>query len=91
MNATELQLFESPGIHDNDETFHKTLQAIFPSNAEDQKLASARATLELSADAYSDEKLRTLLADFEYIANAWLDAFERQQFNGKTLTELLKK
>jgi len=91
MNATELQFFDAPGIHDTDEIFHKTLQAIFPSNAEDQKLASARATLELSADEYSDEKLRILLADFEFIANTWLDEFERKQFNGKALSELLKK
>jgi hypothetical protein len=89
MSTTELQLFKTSGIQD--ERFNQALNAIFPSNAEGQKLASARAILELSADAYSDEKLRTLLADFEFIANIWLDEFERKQFNGKSLSELLKK
>jgi hypothetical protein len=91
MNTTELQLFESSEVHGRADIFNKTLQAIFPNNSEDQKLASARLTLELSDSEYSDAKLTTLLADFEYMANVWLDAFERQQFNGKTLSELLKK
>ena len=92
MNTTELQLFEASRIHSNrDELFNQTLHAIFPNNTEEQKLATARTTLELPATVYSDEKLAVLLADFEFMANTWLDTFERQQFNGKTLTELLKE
>ena len=96
MNTTELQFFEGTRVstrvekHTN-ELLSQTLEAIFPTNAEEQKLVSARVILELSANAYSDEKLATLLADFEFMANTWLDDFERKQFNGKTLAELLKK
>lgn len=96
MNTTELRLFEdtraSTGVEKNtNDVFSQTLQAIFPTNAEEQKLASARAIIELPASVYSDEKLATLLADFEFMANTWLDDFERKQFNGKILAELLKK
>jgi len=96
MNTTELRLFEgtraSIRVEKNtSELLSQTLEAIFPTNAEEQKLVSARAILELSTGVYSDEKLATLLADFEFMANTWLDDFERKQFNGKTLAELLKK
>lgn len=96
MNTTELRLFEGTRAPINSEKntndlFSQTLQTIFPTNAEEQKLASARAKLELSSFEYSDEKVSILLADFEYLANTWLDDFERQQFNGKILAELLKK
>lgn len=89
MSTTELQFFKVP--ESKDERFNHTLNTIFPSNTEERKLAQARETLELPDNIYSDEKLTALLADFEFIANAWLDLFERKQFNGKSLAEILKK
>ena len=91
MSTTELQVFDTSTIEIKDELFNKTLESIFPSNAEEQKLLTAREQLKLSPEVYSDEKLSALLADFEYLAAQLLDKFERQQFNGKTLSELLKK
>ena len=89
MNETELQLFKTSGIQDD--RFTQALNAIFPNKSEEQKLVSARAILELPANVYPDDKLAILLADFEFIANTWLDMFERKQFNGKSLAEILKK
>jgi hypothetical protein len=33
---------------------------------------------------------KALLTEMKYLATSWLDDFERQQFGGKTINQLLK-
>jgi len=72
------------------QTLETTLNAIFPLPEEQTKLERARAILGELSKSYSDEKLENLVADFEYLADSWLDIFERETFEGVTLRELLK-
>jgi len=68
----------------------KTLNAIFPQPEEQTKLERAKAILGDLSKSYSDEKLENLVSDFEYLAESWLDLFEKESFEGMTLRELLK-
>jgi hypothetical protein len=39
-----------------------------------------------------DEKvLSDVIVEIKYLASSWLDDFEKQQFDGKTVSELLNK
>jgi hypothetical protein len=37
----------------------------------------------------ADEELEVYLTELRHLINSWLDAFERQVFDGETLKELL--
>lgn len=67
----------------------KTLESIFPEDHQQTRVNKARHTLGLKAESYSDVQIETLVTDFEFLAAAWLDLFEKNIFNGKTLREVL--
>jgi hypothetical protein len=66
------------------------LNSLIPEPQQQSKTARARTILGDTANQYTDEQLECLVADFEHLANTWLDEFERQAFGGKTLQELIK-
>ena len=39
----------------------------------------------------SDEDLDVYLTNFQYLIDSWLDEYEKQVFNNKTLKEILKE
>ena len=39
----------------------------------------------------SDEDLEVFLTEFQYLIDCWLDEYEKQVFNNKTLKELMKE
>lgn len=67
----------------------KTLTSIFPDNQEDTKVSKARKILGEIADSLPDENIENLVTDFEYLADTWLDVFEKRVFAGKTLKEVM--
>mgnify|MGYP001569830664 CR=1 FL=1 len=67
----------------------QTLTGIFPDNGEENKVIKARRILGEAASSYSDEQLAGVVTDFEFLIEGWLDLFEKQTFEGKTLRELL--
>jgi hypothetical protein len=68
----------------------KTIQEMFPEQEfEDKSIQKAKIILGDLATEFSKEDLRDLVAQVEYLAESWLDDFERDVFNGKTLNELL--
>lgn len=70
-------------------SLEQTLSSIFPDNQEENKVNKARKILGETVISYSDEQLAGVVTDFEYLIDCWLDLFEKQTFEGKTLRELL--
>ena len=54
-----------------------------------EKLEKAREILGELAAELSDEELKTIVTEVQFLADSWLDEFERGIFAGKTLNELL--
>ena len=52
------------------------------------KFNKARQLLGEKAKNISDEQLETFSAQFDYLINTWLDLYEKQLFDGKTLREI---
>ncbi|MEI6498560.1 MAG: hypothetical protein WCO23_01230 [bacterium] len=68
-----------------------TLQSIFPTKQEETKLIKARRVLGDIVTAISDTELESDLAEFQYLIDSWLDEFEKQIFDNKTLIEVLRE
>lgn len=52
-------------------------------------LERARKILGDLATDLSDEELKSTVTEMQFLLDSWLDEFEREIFDGKTLTELL--
>ncbi|MFA6963877.1 MAG: hypothetical protein WC227_04150 [Patescibacteria group bacterium] len=68
-----------------------TLDSIFPTHQEEAKITKARRILGEVGSNLSDEELEIYLTKFEFLLDTWLDTFEKQTFNGKTLGQLLRE
>lgn len=68
-----------------------TLKTIFPDQREESKLQKSRRILGDTVADLSDEELGTYLTEFQYLIDSWLDNFEKQIFNEKTLAQLLRE
>jgi len=51
----------------------------------------ARKVLGQRARGLSDHQLEDIIAQFQCLADGWLNSFERSIFKGKTVKELLTK
>lgn len=78
-------------LKNNHKSLEAALKTIFPSQKEENKLSKARRILGEIAINISDEQLERDLTDFQFLLDSWLDSFEKQVFNGKTLDQLLKE
>lgn len=68
----------------------KAVNKILIIDKEQNKFDKARKILGESGKEINDEQLENYVSEFEYLANCWLEIFERQVFEGKTLEELLR-
>ena len=68
----------------------KTIQDLFPEQEHEEKsIKKAKEILGALASNFTNEEMRDLVAQIEYLTESWIDEFEREIFDGKTLNELL--
>ncbi len=67
-----------------------TLNSLFPTPAEENKIQQARHMLKDTGKSQTDEQIQTVIAEFEFLINEWLDEYEKHVFEGKTLKDLLQ-
>jgi hypothetical protein len=60
------------------------------SHSSEADLEVARNELGSLAEELSDQELQETVAEIHYLAESWLDDFERNIFAGKTLREFLE-
>lgn len=72
------------------ESLKESLDNIFPEQQREEKeIRQTKEILGVLADEFTQKQLRDVLAEVQYLAESWLDCFEREIFRGKTLQELL--
>ena len=64
------------------------LQQIFKAQ-EHTKVQKARAIMGNLVEMLPDEELEIQIIEIQYLLEAWIDEFERLNFDGQTLKELL--
>lgn len=68
------------------------LNRLFPEQNHEEKIVrQTRALLGGLIDHYSTEELEQIIIQVQCLTEAWLDAYERNVFEGLTLNELLNK
>ena len=68
--------------------FESTFDNLFHSDKEESQVQKARAILGDTVANVPDDELLVYLTEFQYLLDEWLDAYEKQIFNGKTLQQL---
>ncbi len=58
-------------------------------NATDEEVQEAKRVLGELASEIPEEDLKNTVTEIHFLAESWLDEFERRAFGGKTLQELL--
>ena len=71
-------------------TLKQSLDDLFPEQKYDDKnIQEAKKTLGTLANEFTPEQLKDAVVEIQFLAESWLDDFEREIFQGKTITELL--
>ena len=57
----------------------------------DEEIQEAKRVLGHLTSNLPEEDLKNAVTEIHFLAESWLDEFERKAFNGKTLNELLSE
>ena len=72
-------------------TLESALNNLFVGSKEENRILQARLILGEAVANLSDEELKTYITEFQTLLESWLDTFEKQLFENKTLKQLLKE
>jgi len=78
-------------FHSTPKTLESVLQHIFPEQQEQTRILKARQIMGEAVANLTDDQLDTYLTEFQYLIDSWLDTYEKEQFNGLTLQQVLRK
>ncbi len=67
----------------------QSLDTLFPEQKFDKSIQKSKEILGPLTDNFTPEQLQDLVMEMQFLIDSWLDDYERQLFDGKTLRELL--
>ncbi len=65
------------------------LNSLFPDQSEENKVLRTRKHLGEVGKDLSDVQVETIISEFQFLIDTWLDEYETEVFNGQTLKEVL--
>lgn len=71
---------------------HEITQSVRPAsniNTSDNDVLNAKRILGQLASHFTDAEIKDIVTETRFLTKTWLDDFEREAFDGKTLKELL--
>lgn len=75
---------------DISQSLNEALHNLFPEQAYEEKvIKTAKDILGTLADEFNPDELKCVIAETQFLAESWLDEFEREIFSGQTLREFL--
>jgi len=78
-------------LQNHKKTIKNALKDIFPTKQEETTLERARRILGDDALSLSDEDLEQYIREFQELIDCWLDSYEKEIFDNKTLRELIRE
>ncbi len=66
-----------------------SLDKMFPEQEHESK--TIKRAREILGDKYMIEEVKSMIASFEYLINAWMEEYEKKIFDNKSLKELLRE
>lgn len=81
------QEYKPPGITSG---LNQALDDLFPEQQYDERdIQKAKEILGMKANEFTEVELKETISEIKYLAESWLDDFERKIFKKKTLNEML--
>ena len=74
----------SQGVYDQINNFYSE------QNQQEKIVQEAREVLGESSSNLSDEQIYDLVTEMQYLVDTWIEEFEKNVFEGKTLNEVLQ-
>jgi hypothetical protein len=68
-----------------------TLRHIFPDRQDESRIQIAHRIMEENIKDLSDQDLEIYLTEFQYLIDSWLDEYEKQVFDNRTLQQVLRE
>lgn len=87
--SSQLELSTALSSFENMQSLDAALSQIFRNRQEETRTEKARCTMAGAVDSLTDEELDIQLTEFQHLIDYWLDMFEQQLFDGKTLQQTL--
>ena len=81
----------SSNNHITSESLTALLNSLFPEQEQDKELRQIKAILGNLANEFTTDEVHTLLCEIRYLVENWVDSFEKEILNGKTLKEVLNE
>lgn len=78
-------------LFDQKVTLESALSSLFIGSKEENQTQLARKVLGEAVATLNDEELKTYITEFQTLLESWLDTFEKELFENKTLKQLLKE
>ncbi len=69
----------------------QALNSFLPDQSEENKVARMRKHLGKTAETLSNPQVETIITEFQFLIDTWMDEYEREVFNGLTLKEVLNE
>ena len=88
--APPQETLDVPGLKISSQGIYDQLNNLYSEQDKQQKsIQEARDILGETASEITDAQVYELITEVQYLADTWIEEFERNVFDGKTLEELL--
>lgn len=88
--APPQETLDIPGLKSSSQGIYDQLNNLYSEQDKQQKsIQEARDILGETASEITDAQVYELITEVQYLADTWIEEFERNVFDGKTLEELL--
>lgn len=78
-----------PLVKSSQSNLEAIIRQAFPTQQEETRLQSARRIMGEVLVDISDDELEVCLTEIRFLLDAWINEFERELFNNKTLQQVL--
>ncbi len=89
VNPTGVALQKSLNTPIPQASLENTINSLFPDQSEENKISKTRKHLGETAKTLSDAQVETIITEFQFLIDTWMDEYEKEVFNGLSLKEVL--
>lgn len=72
-------------------SLQNVLNRAFPKQSEENKFTRTRQLLGETAQTLSNEQIETVVTEFQFLIDTWLNEYEKDVFKGLTLKEVINE
>ncbi len=83
--------YQIPAYKPISDSLQNVLNRAFPKQSEENKFTRTRQLLGETAQTLSNEQIETVVTEFQFLIDTWLNEYEKDVFKGLTLKEVINE